>query len=101
QGPALTSSRSTTQPEALPSTRLFVLASPVLWPPRTPSWHRRVSASALSLRLSPRRAAKEGLSCPSAGSVPHPVPYPPGESCEGFPRGGSTVLGLRSLLPSP
>ena len=97
---ALTFSKSSTQAEAHPSTRLFVLASSVLWPPRTPSRHRRVSAPPYRanhpIQGPPRRVSPVPLPALRTSS-----PLYPGGVLRGVSRGWSTVLGLRSLLPSP
>lgn len=81
--------------ESLPSTKLFVFASPVLCPLRTPSRQLALSASALYAGLAHSRTPEEGLSCPAVGcpDVPSPIP-------RGNPAGVLPGVGFRRS-PAP
>jgi len=81
--------------ESLPSTKLFVFASPVLCPLRTPSRQSLLSTSALYRDIAHPRATEEGLSCSAVGFTDIPSPLP-----RGNPAGDLPGVGFRRA-PAP
>ena len=81
--------------ESLPSTKLFVFASRVLCPLRTPSRQSMLSTSALYRDFAHQRATEEGLSCSAVGFMDIPSPLP-----RGNPAGDLPGVGFRRA-PAP